>query len=75
MMSLSVGTALQDGWTTFRRTPWTFVFFALFAFVLSTVVDLLPGIAGYIVSSLVDLWATVGLIRCLLYTSPSPRDE
>ena len=63
MMSLSVGTALQDGWTTFRRTPWTFVFFALFAFVLSTVVDLLPGIAGYIVSSLVDLWATVGLIR------------
>ena len=63
MMSLSVGTALQDGWTTFRRTPWTFVFFALFAFVLSTLVDLLPGIAGYIVSSLVDLWATVGLIR------------
>ena len=63
MMSLSVGTALQDGWTTFRRTPWAFVFFALFAFVLSTVVDLLPGIAGYIVSSLVDLWATVGLIR------------
>ena len=63
MMSLSVGTALQDGWTTFRRTPWTFVFFVLFAFVLSTVVDLLPGIAGYIVSTLVDLWATVGLIR------------
>lgn len=47
-MSLSVGTALQDGWATFRRTPWTFVFFALFAFVLST---------------LADLWATVGLIR------------
>ena len=63
MMSLSVGTALQDGWTTFRRTPWTFVFFVLFAFVLSTVVDLLPGVAGYIVSTLVDLWATVGLIR------------
>ena len=63
MMSLSVGTALQDGWSTFRRTPWTFVFFVLFAFVLSTVVDLLPGIAGYIVSTLVDLWATVGLIR------------
>lgn len=38
-MSLSVGDALQEGWTTFRRMPWTFVFFALFAFVLSTVVD------------------------------------
>ena len=62
-MSLSVGTALRDGWTTFRRTPWTFVFFALFAFVLSTVVDLLPGFAGIIVSTLVELWATVGLIR------------
>ena len=62
-MSLSVGTALQDGWTTFRRTPWTFVFFALFAFVLSTAVDWLPGFAGIIVSTLVDLWATVGLIR------------
>ena len=62
-MSLSVRTALEDGWTTFRRTPWTFVFFALFAFVLSTVVDLLPGFAGIIVSTLVDLWATVGLIR------------
>ena len=62
-MSLSVGTALRDGWTTFRRMPWTFVFFALFAFVLSTVVDLLPGFAGIIVSTLVDLWATVGLIR------------
>ncbi len=62
-MSLSVGTALEDGWTTFRLTPWTFVFFALFAFVLSTVVDLLPGFAGIIVSTLVDLWATVGLIR------------
>ena len=62
-MSLSVGTALRDGWTTFRRTPWTFVFFALFAFVLSTVVDLLPGFAGIIFSTLVELWATVGLIR------------
>ena len=62
-MSLSVGTALQDGWTTFRRTPWTFVFFALLAFLLSTVVDRLPGFAGIIVSTLVDLWATVGLIR------------
>ena len=62
-MSLSVWTALRDGLTTFRRMPWTFVFFALFAFVLSTVVDLLPGFAGIIVSTLVELWATVGLIR------------
>ena len=62
-MRLSVGTALLDGWTAFRRAPWTFVFFALFAFVLSTVVDWIPGIAGIIVSTLVDLWATVGLIR------------
>jgi len=62
-MTLSAGTALQDGWTTFRRTPWTFVFFALFTFVLSTLVDWLPGLAGIIVSTLVDLWATVGLIR------------
>lgn len=62
-MSLSVGTALQDGWATFRRTPWTFVFFALFAFVLSTLADLIPGLAGSIATTLVDLWATVGLIR------------
>ena len=62
-MSLSVGDALQEGWTTLRRTPWTFVFFALLAFVLSTVVDLLPGFVGFIVSAFVDLWATVGLIR------------
>ena len=62
-MSLSVGTALQDGWSTFRRTPWTFVFFALFAFVLSTLVDYIPGFAGIIATTLVDLWATVGLIR------------
>ena len=42
-MSLSVGTALQDGWATFRRPPWTFVFFALCAFVLSPLADLIPG--------------------------------
>ena len=63
---LSVGKALQDGWQVFRRTPWPFVFFALFAFVLSTAVDLIPGlprIPRLITSSLVDLWASVGLIR------------
>jgi len=63
---LSVGKALQDGWQVFRSNPWPFVFFALFAFVLSTVVDLIPGlprIPRLLGSSLVDLWASVGLIR------------
>ena len=63
---LSVGKALQDGWQVFRRNPWPFVFFALFAFVLSTAVDLIPGlprIPRLIISRLVNLWATVGLIR------------
>ena len=63
---LSVGKALQDGWQVFRRSPWPLAFFALFALVLSTAVDLIPGlprIPRLITSSLVDLWATVGLIR------------
>ena len=63
---LSVGQALQDGWQVFRRTPWTFVFFALLVFVLSTALDLIPGLPRLprlIGSSLVDLWASVGLIR------------
>ena len=63
---LSIGTAIQDGWQVFRRSPWPFVFFALFALVLSTAVDLipdLPRIPRLIGSSLVDLWASVGLIR------------
>ena len=63
---LSVGKALQDGWQVFRRNPWPLAFFALFALVLSTAVDLIPGlprIPRLITSSLVDLWATVGLIR------------
>ena len=63
---LSVGKALQDGWQVFRRSPWPLAFFALFALALSTAVDLIPGlprIPRLITSSLVDLWATVGLIR------------
>jgi len=63
---LSVGKALQDGWQVFRRCPWPFAFFTLFALVLSTAVDLipdLPRIPRLISSSLVDLWASVGLIR------------
>ena len=63
---LSVGKALRDGWQGFRHSPWAFAFFALFALVLSTAVDLipdLPRIPRLIGSSLVDLWASVGLIR------------
>lgn len=62
----SVGKALQDGWQVFRRSPWPFVFFALLVLVLSTAVDLiphLPRIPRLISSGLVDLWASVGLIR------------
>jgi len=63
---LSIGTAIQDGWQVFRRSPCPFVFFVLFALVLSTAVDLipdLPRIPRLIGNSLVDLWASVGLIR------------
>ena len=63
---LSVGTAIKDGWQVFRCNPWPFAFFALFALVLSSSVDLipdLPHIPRLIGSSLVDLWASVGLIR------------
>ena len=63
---LSVRKALRDGWQGFRHSPWAFAFFALFALVLSTAVDLipdLPRIPRLIGSSLVDLWASVGLIR------------
>ena len=63
---LSVGKALRDGWQGFRRSPWPFAFFALFALVLSTAVELipdLPRIPKLITSGLVDLWASVGLIR------------
>ena len=63
---LSVGKALREGWQGFRRSPWPFAFFALIALVLSTAIDLipdLPRIPRLIGSSLVDLWASVGLIR------------
>ena len=56
---LSIGLAIQEGWQTFRRAPWPFVFFALAAFILSTVVDQIPGVAGIIATTLVDLWATI----------------
>ena len=61
--SLSVGIAIQEGWQTFQRAPWPFVFFALLAFILSTLVDLIPNPAGVIATTLVDLWATIGIMR------------
>ena len=60
---LSIGLAIQEGWQTFRRAPWPFVFFALAAFILSTVVDQIPGLGGIIATTLVDLWATIGIMR------------
>ena len=60
---LAVGLAIQEGWQTFRRSPWPFVFFAVAAFILSTLVDQLPGITGLIATTLVDLWASIGLMR------------
>ena len=61
--SLSVGIAIQESWQTFKRTPWPFVFFALLAFILSTLVDQIPNPVGYIATTLVDLWATIGIMR------------
>ena len=61
-----MGKALRDGWQGVRGSPWPFAFFALFALVLSSAVDLipdLPRIPKLITSGLVDLWASVGLIR------------
>ena len=61
-----MGKALREGWQGFRRSPWPFAFFALIALVLSTAIDLipdLPRIPRLIGSSMVDLWASVGLIR------------
>ena len=61
--SLSVGIAIQESWQTFKRTPWPFAFFALLAFILSTLVDQIPSAAGYVATTLVDLWATIGIMR------------
>ena len=61
---LSTGTAIQEGWTAFRRAPWTFVGFVLLSGVLSQLVAVLPlpGL-GSVLSALVNLWGAVGLIR------------
>ena len=60
---LSVGTAISDGWTAFRRAPWSFVGFALVSGMLSSLADLIPSVGGLIATILIDLWGTVGVLR------------
>ena len=60
---LSVGTAISDGWTAFRRAPWSFVGFALVSGMLSSLADLIPSFGGLIATVLIDLWGTVGVLR------------
>ena len=61
---LFIGTAIEEGWTAFRRAPWTFVGFVLLTGVLSQLLAVLPlpGV-GSLLSALVNLWGAVGLIR------------
>ena len=62
--SLSVGIAIQESWQTFKRTPWPFVFFALLAFIINTLINLIPNPrAWYIAWLLADLWFTIGMMR------------
>lgn len=60
---LSVGKALQDGWQVFRRNPWPFVGFLLLSFGCSLALELLPEPASWIGNRLIDLWASIGLMR------------
>jgi len=59
---LSIDSALKDGWAAFQRAPWTFVGFVLLSGVLSQLAGLIPFDIG-IIQILVNLWATVGLVR------------
>ena len=61
--SLDAGLAIRDGWKAFLLSPWTFVGFAIVATILSSLVDLLPGIAGFLATTLIDLWISIGLVR------------
>ena len=61
--SLDAGLAIRDGWRAFLLSPWTFVGFAIVATILSSLVDLLPGIAGFLATTLIDLWISIGLVR------------
>ena len=59
---LSVGTAIQDGWSAFRLAPWAFVGFVLMSSLLAQLANLIP-LLGALVATLVNLWGGVGLIR------------
>ena len=59
---LSVGTAIQDGWSAFRLAPWAFVGFVLLSSLLAQLANLIP-LLGALVATLVNLWGGVGLIR------------
>ena len=39
---LSVGTAIQDGWSAFRLAPWAFVGFVLLSSLLAQLANLIP---------------------------------
>ena len=53
--SLDAGLAIRDGWRAFLLSPWSFVGFAVVATILSSLVDLLPGIARFLATTLIDL--------------------
>jgi len=59
---LSIDSALKDGWAAFKRAPWTFVGFALLSGVLSQLAGLIP-FDPFIIQIVVNLWATIGMIR------------
>lgn len=59
---LSIDSALKDGWAAFKRAPWTFVGFALVSGVLSQLAGLIP-FDPFIIQIVVNLWATIGMIR------------
>lgn len=61
---LSIDQALKDGWAAFQRSPWAFVGFVLLSGFLWYLAALIPiPIVNNIVTTLVVLWATVGVVR------------
>ena len=60
---LSIGTALQDGWRVFRRSPWPFVGFVLLSFGCSLALDWLPAPVDSLANGLINLWVSIGLMR------------
>jgi uncharacterized membrane protein len=77
--SLQVIEAVKQGWQAFARAPWVFIGFTLIAGVLNILCSLIQGqveegmmptgiqmlrlLIGSILSVLLSLWATTGLIR------------